>query len=152
MSSKPLGTKRKMQSVHFNSVDEFLDFLPEDELKVVKVLRNIVLDCMPGCTEKLSFNVPYYKRHSNICFIWPGSIAWGSVTQKGVRFGFTKGYLLQDEINYLSKGDRKQVYWRDFYEVKDIDIDLLKSYIYEAVEIDHQVTAEKKSRPGRAKN
>jgi hypothetical protein len=138
--------KRKMQNVHFNSVEEFLEFLPEDELKVVRVLRNLMLECMPGCTEKLSFNVPYYKRHSNICFIWPGSVSWGNVQNKGVRLGFTKGYLMQDEINYLDKGDRKQVYWKDYYEVKDIDVDLLKAYVFEAVEIDHQVNSEKKSK------
>lgn len=125
-----------MQNVSFNSVDELLDFLPADELKITEALRKIVFDCIPDAVEKLSFNVPFYKRRTMICFIWPGSVSWGSVTQKGVRFGFQNGNLLNDESNYLEKGNRKQVYWRDYHSINEIDADLLKSYIYEAVMID----------------
>jgi len=45
---------------------------------------------------------------------------------------------MRDEINYLAKGDRKQVYWRDFSAVNEIDTNLLKSYIFEAVLIDEE--------------
>jgi hypothetical protein len=126
-----------MQHVSFNNVEAFLDFLPDDEFKLVEILRKIVFDCIPDATEKLSYNVPYYKRHKNICFIWPSSILWGNKkTYDGVRFGFTNGYRLTDGLNYLDKGDRKQVYWKDFKNVKEINIDLLKSFIFEAAEID----------------
>ena len=77
-----------MQNVHFESVDEFLDYLPEDELKIVQKLRDLIHQALPDCIEKLSYNVPYYKRHSNICFIWPSSIPWGNMKQEGVRLGF----------------------------------------------------------------
>jgi hypothetical protein len=129
------STKRKMQDVSFGNAEEFLEFLPEAELKIVILLRKLVLHCMPECVEKLSYNVPFYKKYSNICFIWPSSVNWGdNMKQRGVRFGFSNGYLLTDEIGYLDKGERKQVYWRDFYSAKDVDVDLLKSYIFEAVE------------------
>lgn len=130
--------KRKMQDVSFSDVGEFLEYLPEKERHIVDVLRNIVLDCIPGCREKLSYNVPFYSRKTNICFIWPGSVGWGGVNNAGVRFGFTKGYLLRDELAYLEKGNRKQVYWRDFFSVSEIEPDVLKAYIFEAVEIDSQ--------------
>ena len=61
--------KRKMQNVNFADVEEFLAFLPEDELKIVERLRKIVFSCIPDCVEKLNYNVPFYKMHSNICFI-----------------------------------------------------------------------------------
>jgi hypothetical protein len=145
VNTKPVKVaKRKMQNVSFGSVDEFLEFLPVDELKIVLLLRKIIFSCIPDCIEKLSYNVPYYKRHANICFIWPASVTWGGMKQRGVRFGFTKGYLMQDEINYLDKGDRKQVYWKDFYSVKDIDAELLKAYIFEAAFIDEEKTKRKK--------
>ena len=129
--------KQNPHNVKFSSVDEFLDFLPVDELKVVEFLRRIVFNCIPDITEKLAYNVPYYKRNKNICFIWPASVLWGKKkTYEGVRFGFTSGYLLQDEMNYLDKGDRKQVYWKDFTEIKEIDVDLLKTYIFDAYIID----------------
>jgi hypothetical protein len=128
---------KKMQQVSFRSIEEFFDFLPGKERTITEMLRKIVLDCLPNCTEKLSYNVPYYKIRKNICFIWPASVTWGSkVTYEGVRFGFTQGYLLRDETNFLDKGGRKQVYWKDFKSIRDIDIDLLRTMLFEAAEID----------------
>lgn len=134
-----MAIKIKMQNVSFQTVEEFLEFLPDDELKIVTVLRELVLSCMPDACEKLSFNVPFYKRHKTVCFIWPASVLWGKrKTYIGVRFGFANGYLLQDEIGYLDKGARKQIYWRDFTSVKSIDIDLLKAYLFEAIMLDDE--------------
>jgi Domain of unknown function (DU1801) len=122
-----------MQNVNFKTVDEFLAYLPEDELKIVEFLRNIIFDCIPDCEEKLSYNVPYYRKHYRICFIWPASITWGSkITYKGVRLGFANGNLMADENHYLDKGNRKQVYWKDFTDIREINTDLLKSYLFEA--------------------
>lgn len=135
--------KKKMQNVSFGNVEEFLAFLSEDELKIVERLRKIVFSCIPGCIEKLNYNVPFYKMHSNICFIWPASVKWGNSKQTGVRFGFTNGYLLTDEIHFLEKGERKQVYWKDFYSLKEIDTELMKAYIFEAALIDEEKMREK---------
>ncbi|MFZ4799011.1 MAG: DUF1801 domain-containing protein [Bacteroidia bacterium] len=136
MKKPPKTDKLKMQNVSFKSVDEFLEFLPENELKIVEFLRQIVLDCIPNCMEKLSYNVPFYKKNKNICFIWPASVTWGNVKQNGVRIGFTAGYLLNDELGYLDKGSRKQVYTKDFMDIKEIDVDLLKAFLFEAVLLD----------------
>ena len=139
--------KRKMQNVNFADVEEFLAFLPEDELKIVERLRKIVFSCIPDCVEKLNYNVPFYKMHSNICFIWPSSVTWGeNMKQRGVRFGFTNGYLLTDETGYLDKGGRKQVYWKDFYSLKEIVTELLKAYIFEAALIDEEKMREKRGK------
>lgn len=135
-----------MQNVSFADVDEFLSFLPDEELKIVERLRKIVFSCMPDCTEKLNYNVPFYKMHSNICFIWPSSVKWGNSNQTGVRFGFNNGYLLTDEINFLAIGERKQVYWKDFFSLKEIDTELLKAYIFEAALIDEEKMREKKKK------
>lgn len=128
-----------MQNVHFRDVEEFMAFLPEDELRIVQFLRTLVFDCMPACRENLAYNVPYYSRKKNICFIWPASVTWGkNKTYEGVRFGFTNGHLLNDEGGYLDKGERKQVYWKDFTDIRDIDKDMLRTYIFEAVKIDEK--------------
>lgn len=129
-----------MQKVKFKSIEEFLDFLPDDERKMTLYLMNIVENSIANYRRKLSYNVPYYAKNKNICFIWPASVLWGKQkTYEGVRFGFTRGYLLNDEMNYLDKANRKQVYWRDFRNIHEIDEDLLKAYLFEAVEIDRQV-------------
>lgn len=130
---------RKMQDLSFRTVQEFLDFLPADELSIVEKIRDLVYQAIPDCHEKLSYNVPYFKRHANICFIWPGSIPWGKVRQEGVRLGFTKGYLLQDDINFLDKGNRKEVYWKDFRSMEELDEVTLLTYLSRASDIDEEV-------------
>ena len=130
---------KKMQKVSFSSVDDFLSYLPPNELEIVQFLRTIVFKCIPAVEEKLSYNVPFFKKNKNICFIWPASVLWGKKkTYLGVRFGFTYGNLLVDDIGYLEKDERKQVYWKTFTALKQIDIDLLKTYIFEAAANDEQ--------------
>ena len=136
-----------MQNVKFKSIDEMLEFIPHDELKVVELLRTIVTKAIPEVKETLSYNVIFFRLYTNICFIWPASVFWGKTqTYVGVRFGFTRGNLLQDENSYLEKGNRKQVYWKDFQDVKDINIELLKSYLYEATLIDQEKWKKKNMR------
>jgi hypothetical protein len=132
--------KKKMQEVSFRNVNDFLEYLPESELKVTECLRRIIFDCVPGVSEKLTYNVPFYKVYKNFVFIWPSSVLWGKKkTYEGVRLGFTNGYLMLDDARYLDKGNRKQVYCKDFRAVNDIDIDLVKSYIIEAALIDKEL-------------
>lgn len=61
----------KMQEVKFADVNEFLDFLPEDELQITLQLRNIILECIHGVKERLAYNVPYYKRHKIFALYGP---------------------------------------------------------------------------------
>ncbi len=141
MLQKP---KNKMQNVHFGSIDEFLNYLPDDELKLTETLRKLILDCVPTITEKLWYNVAYYKGFKGMFFLWPASVLWGKKqSHKGVRFGFQQGYLLTDEEEYLDKGGRKQVYWRDYASLKEIDFELLRFYIYEAAAVDDMLRKKK---------
>lgn len=136
--------KRRMQNVRFRNIDEMLSYLPDDELEILERLREIVLASIPNLTERLSYNVPYYRRHKDICFIWPGSVSWGSQTQEGVRFGFTQGFLIPDETRFLEKGNRKQVYWHDFHVPGDIDENLLTNLLMSAADIDDQLHHERR--------
>ncbi len=129
----------KFQPIKFNSVDDFLGYLPDNELKIVEVLRHIIHDNIPNCTEKLAYNVPFYYRNSRICFIWPSSVPWGNVKLKGVQLGFCNGYLFNNNIQWLDIGDRKQVYSKTFSDVKEIELDMIKYYIFEAVDIDNRM-------------
>ncbi|HNS12851.1 MAG TPA: DUF1801 domain-containing protein [Bacteroidia bacterium] len=129
--------RRNMQNVSFRDISDFLEFIPENELKIVNVLRTTVLNCLPECTEKLSYQVPFYKIHKNICFIWPASVYWGKTqSYNGVIFGLSYGHLIIDEEAYFEKGKRKFVTMRKFESIEEIDIDKLRSYIFEAALID----------------
>ncbi len=134
---KEVLPKRKMQAVQFTSVEECLAYLPEKERAITEYLRNIVFEAIPNCSEKLSYNVPYYRVKKSICFIWPASITWGTkATYEGVRFGFTSGNLLADEAGILEKGNRKQVYWIDFKDIQSIPKSTIKAYLHEAALLD----------------
>ena len=129
----------KIQPVKFLSLEDFLSYLPNHERKIVDFLRQIIWQCIPDCQEKLAYNVPYYYRFSRICFIWPASVPWGNVKLNGVQLGFCQGHLLPDDLEYLEKGKRKQVYTKTFAQLKDIDGDMVKAYLLSAVEVDEQM-------------
>lgn len=141
---KPL--KRKMQVVSFRSVEDCLEYLPEHERIITDHLRELIFLNIPQVREKLAYNVPYFSRRTNICFIWPGSILWGQKTNAGVRLGFVNGYLLSDESGYLDHGDRKQVYWRDFFSLHELDHELISTLLVEATDLDEQLWLEKQNR------
>ena len=127
------------QGIQVKSIDEFLDNLPEDELEIVLFLRKIIVECMPDCKEKLAYNVPFYYRHSRICYIWPASIPWGKV-KKGVVIGFCKGISFLDETFETTKFSSKLT----FTSIKEIDLPLLKQQIYEAILVDNQIVKAKR--------
>ena len=124
----------KFQPVDFQDLDDLFEFLPEDELQIVKLLRSIIYECIPEIKEKLSYNVPFFKLKKTICFIWPGSVPWGG-TFEGVQLGFSKGHLLS-HAGYLDAGKRKFVRIKTFKPPQDIDFEIVRNLLYEAAEID----------------
>lgn len=135
----------KFQNVNFRSLEDFFDYLPENEAVIVESLRDLILETIPEPTEKLSYNVPYYRRFKNICFIWPGSVPWGGI-KEGVQLGLIQGHILMDEDNYLEMGKRKYVKTRRFFHLRDIDHAKVRSLLIEATSIDDELrrTAKKK--------
>lgn len=132
------------QNVSFNSVEELLEFLPPEEQKIVEQLRKIIFTCIPDAEEKLSYNVPFYYRHTRICFIWPGSVPWGGI-REGVQLGLCKGHRLSD-IGYLETGTRKHVFTKTFFNTKEIDLEKISQLLFEAVWVDEEDRKGKKSR------
>lgn len=135
--------EKNMQNVKFQKVSELMGFLPEDQLVIVEHLRELVFETLPNIKERLSFNVPFFKLHKGICYIWPGAVSWGNKTWNGVEFGFNYGYLLADEMNYLERGNRKQVFSKRFFSVEDINDEIIRSYLLEAAELDDLMYREK---------
>ncbi|MEO1263997.1 MAG: DUF1801 domain-containing protein, partial [Bacteroidota bacterium] len=130
------SNKKKMQDVRFQNMSELLAYLPENQLVILEHLRELIFETVPHIKERLSFNVPFYKKHKGICYIWPGAVAWGSKTLDGVEFGFNYGYLLTDENNYLDRGNRKQVYSKRFRSIEEINEEIICAYLLEATEND----------------
>ncbi|MFB0911219.1 MAG: DUF1801 domain-containing protein [Flavobacterium sp.] len=122
------------QGTQFKTVKEFLDALPKDELEIVLFLRKVILECMPDCKEKLAYNVPFYYRHSRICYIWPATVPWEKIPQ-GVAIGFCKGDSFLDETFATAKFASKLT----FNSVKEIEVPFVKQQIHEAILIDEKI-------------
>lgn len=135
-----------MQPFQFPNIEAMLAYLPEDQLEIVDLLRNLVLETIPGVKEKLSFQVPFYSKHSTICLIWPGAVPWGSKTREGVELAFNKGYLLHDPYGYLEKGSRKQIFNKRFFKPEDIQESILRQLLLDAMELDLMLYQEKRHR------
>ncbi len=133
------------QPLRFRDIYEFLDFLPDEERILVDILRQLVHDAIPQITEKLSYNVPYFSRYGTICFIWPASVPWGKVVMKGVSLGFTHGNLLDNSSGYLEQGGRKQVYTHTFFTPAEVETDMIKMFLLEAVEVDEALFRQRKT-------
>ncbi len=137
-----------MQNVQFQSVDELLGFLQGNQLEMVEMLRELIFEYVPGVEERLSFNVPFFRRYGALCFIWPGAVSWGSAVWEGVEFGFNNGHLLADEDNYLDKGNRKQVFTKRFFTAQDVrqNTDKLRALLLEAAEVNELMHMERMQR------
>ncbi|MEZ4921323.1 MAG: DUF1801 domain-containing protein [Saprospiraceae bacterium] len=120
------------------------------KLEIVERLRDLVLQVLPASGEKLSWNVPFYKMHATVCFIWPSSVLWGKTKiHEGVRLGFNKGYLMENADGYLEQGGRKQVFVRDIERLDQIDEVQILALLHEAVLIDEELAREKRTKKGK---
>jgi len=122
--------------IKFQSFVEFWDYLPENERIIVDVLRQIVTAHLPSTfKEKLAYNVPYYYGNKRVFMIWPASVKGGGI-RNGVLLGFLQGNKLQDPDNYLKHGTNKQVYYKIYQTVDEIDEQAISRLLKEAVELD----------------
>ncbi len=122
--------------VKINSLVHLFEVLPEEERTIVDVLRQIILENLPsGFKEKISYNVPFFHGRKGICIIWPATIPRGGI-KKGVLLGFWYGNKLRDKNNYLTHGTNKQIFYKIFKNVDDIDEGAIVSLLKEAIKVD----------------
>lgn len=120
----------------FQSPVELFEYLPRDEALLTDVLRQLTIESLNGYgKEKLSYNVPFFYGNKSICLIFPASVPRSGV-KSGVLFGFWYGNRLKDENNYLEHGTNKQIFYKVYQSVDEIDILALTGLIKEAVELD----------------
>ncbi len=125
-------------SIKIKSLYQLYEILPEDERIIVDVLRQIVKENLPSnCKEKISYNVPFFYGRRGICIIWPSTIPRGGV-KSGVLLGFWYGNKLQDIDNYLTHGTNKQIFYKIYNSVDEIDEEAIVKLLKEAVMLDNR--------------
>lgn len=134
MENNPVKTKNILQ---------LYELLTSEEWVITDVLRQIVIENLPAyCKEKFSYNVPFFYGHKGICIIWPSSVPRGGIKQ-GVLLGFWYGNRLADANHYLTHGTNKQIFYRIFPTVEDIDEAAIVQLLAEAVELDGKFSKRK---------
>lgn len=115
---------------------ELFSILPEDERIIVDVLRQIIIEALPGyCKEKISYNVPFFYGNKGICIIWPSTVPRGGI-KKGVLLGFWYGNKLNDRAGFLSRGTNKQIFYKIYETPEEIDDKPIKKLLKEAIRLD----------------
>ena len=115
---------------------ELYALLPEDEKLMVDVLRQIIVETLPEyCREKISYNVPFFYGHKGICIIWPSTVPRGGI-KRGVLLGFWYGNKLIDDDRFLSQGTNKQIFYKIYHAVQEIDEAPIKKLLKEAIRLD----------------
>lgn len=119
-----------------DNIDELYDGLPENERLIAAILRELILENLPGCREKKSYGAPFYFGKKAICYVWPASITWGGKKQgEGVTLGFHQARQL-DHGGYLNFGTRKSIGSHVYTEPEDIDVEKLEGLLREAWRVD----------------
>ena len=123
-------------SPKIKSILNLYEVLPENERIIVDVLRQIVHENLPvTCKEKISYNVPYFYGRKGICIIWPATIPRGGI-KEGVLLGFWHGNKLIDSENYLTHGSNRQIFYKIYKRVEEIDEVAIVKLLKEAVRVD----------------
>ena len=134
-NSKPHNSK-PMTPPKFKSIPELYEFLPDNERLILDILRGIILDLLPSyCSEKISYNVPYYYGNRGICILWPSSVPRGGI-KEGVLFGLWQGNRLGDFDGYLTRGTNKKIFYKIFTNTEEIEIKRLSEILKHAILFD----------------
>jgi hypothetical protein len=131
-----------MQLAKHKDFDSFFEDLLPSEKSVCLRLRELLLTHFQELKEKFGYGVPYYWRHSRICFMYPASFPYSGI-ETGVAFGFARGHLLSNEQGLLDLGERKEVAYIRFFSEKDIQEESLLEILHEAVLLDAEMARRK---------
>ena len=125
-----------MNAMKIKNLVDLFAILPENEKMIVDVLRQIIIENLPDyCKEKISYNVPFFYGNKGICIVWPSTIPRGGI-KKGVLLGFWYGHKLYDPDCFLSHGTNKQVFYRIYQTIEEIDEKPIKKLLKEAIRLD----------------
>jgi hypothetical protein len=118
------------------SILHLYETIPEHERIITDVLREIIKEHLPtNGKEKISYNIPFFYGNKGICIIWPSAIPRGGI-KKGVLLGFWYGNRLADADNYLTHGTNKQIFYKIFNSVDEINFKAIVKLLKEAVKLD----------------
>ena len=94
---------------------------------VVAMLREMMRECAPHATERMSYGLPMW--------IGTSTLAWISPTKRDITFGFTYGREFEDRYGLL-RGAGKHARHVKIRKLTDANQEALRYYIQQALERD----------------
>ena len=83
------------------SVDEYIESLPDERREICEIVRELILENVPGIIEKLSFKIPFYHYFGMFMYI--------NNTKEGIDVAFCRGKDLLEEFPQLNIKNRATI-------------------------------------------
>jgi hypothetical protein len=110
------------------TVDDFVNDRVLPELQpVTAFIRRLVKECAPEAVEDFSYDMPVFRMRHIFAYFIPN--------KESITFSFTYGVRFEDKYNLL-RGRGKHARHVKIRDWKKVNIEALKDYIQQAVEID----------------
>jgi hypothetical protein len=113
-------------------IEIYLETLPLDQQKIMELLHN-QLSIIPHITGKIRYAIPFYYRHSWICYLNP-------LKSGGVELAFTRANELLAVKDLLDFSNRKQVGGIRYSHPGAIDWNVFQVVLQEALLLDEKVS------------
>lgn len=110
------------------TVSDFIDDKQNNQRAILEFLHEHMMS-FPEIEDKIRFKIPFYYRKTWICYLNP-------VKNDGIELAFVRAKELSNENGLLDFKDRVQVAGVTYYDVKEIQLDLLDETIHEAILLD----------------
>jgi|MDTD01.2.fsa_nt_gb hypothetical protein len=127
-----------------DAVKEYIAALEGEEQGIARYLYEVIQSTSPKFKTKLSYGVPYFSINYRVCFIWPSSSPL-AIEKEGVQLGFCKGILLANQQGLLDMGKRKEVAIINYTQANQINENLVREILFEAIEVDELVHRERQN-------
>lgn len=121
----------------FQSTEHFLEYHAEHSA-ILETLRRIVLSCSDHIREGIRYNTPFYD--------YKGMLLYISLNKKYVYIGFVHGISMSDEAGVFASNTLKQIRQIHYKSLRDIDEEVLRNYVFEAMLIQDEREKLKKKR------
>lgn len=123
MDNRPPGIPEPTGAL--DAVDAFVAarVLPEHR-EIVALLRDAMRDAVPTSCEEMRYGLPMWRGRGHLAYLSP--------SRRGITFGFPYGAAFADPHGAL-RGAAKHARHLVYRRVEDVDLDVLRACIAEAV-------------------
>ena|SRR5690554_1564701 len=101
-------------------VTEYIENAPEEQKEIMQMVREIILQSVPGVKEEFKWSRPIFKLSKDFSYF--------KCNKNDVTIGFTKDIEKLNDPNKILKGTRKTMRHIKLKKSTDIDRNLLKEW------------------------